>query len=121
MRLPPAATAGVAADDGAEPLEDGLVLLERGRYLIGGDPAIGVKTLGLQFQLFPDGLFHGFLGNPRQHLGVAGAQPNEPLGPKPHECRRRPVGIRQFERRFSSLQRFSGFSGFFGFLGFSGF
>jgi hypothetical protein len=116
----------MAADHRAKSLEDRLILFQRGRHLVGGDPAIGIKTLGLDFQLFAGRLFHGLLRDSGEDFGVPRTQPHQTLGPQPYVRSARTVRVGQLSRlkrfaRFSRFSRFSGFSGFSRFCRFSRF
>jgi len=104
----------VAAHNPAQPLENGLVLLERSRHLIRCHPPVGVQTFGALFQLFPGGLFKRTFRDPGHDLGVAGPQADQSLGPEALVGGRADVFRTRLEDQL-------GFSGFFGFFGFSAF
>jgi hypothetical protein len=74
--------ARLASDDGAKLFEHGFILLQCRGHLIRSDPRIRIQTLGLQFQLFADVFLEGPVGNPGHHLGVAGTEARQTLGPE---------------------------------------
>lgn len=95
------------SDDGAQLLEDDLILLERGGDLVGRHPRVGIKTFGAQLQPLALRFFHRTLGDARPHLGKARTQARQPFGAQ--------------SLQWGTRKGFSGFSGFSGFCGFSGF
>ena len=70
-------------DDGPQALENGFVLLERERDLVGGAPGVGIETLGRGFQLGPVGLVERLLVKPRDDVEVTRAQADDAVGAQP--------------------------------------